>query len=110
MNTHGRWINFAPGSLCKVRLKLLGHKSKAVAPLRCATALQKLAQVGGGKSCFNRTPPDVTDSCLHRQRRHSQGMNSPRLILSIIAVFIGLFATDFLIHAVWLVPDYKSIA
>src|SRR5687768_14816972 len=37
-------------------------------------------------------------------------MNSPRLILSIIAVFIGLFATDFLIHAVWLVPDYKSIA
>ena len=36
-------------------------------------------------------------------------MNSPRLILSIIAVFIGLFATDFFIHGVWLVPDYKSI-
>ena len=36
-------------------------------------------------------------------------MNSPRLILSIIAVFIGIFATDFLIHGVWLVPDYKAI-
>lgn len=37
-------------------------------------------------------------------------MNSPRLILSIIAVFIGIFATDFLIHGVWLAGDYKASA
>ena len=36
-------------------------------------------------------------------------MNSPRLILCIIAVFIGIFITDFLSHGVWLAPDYKSI-
>jgi hypothetical protein len=37
-------------------------------------------------------------------------MNSTRLILSIIAVFIGIFATDFLIHGVWLAGDYKGSA
>jgi len=37
-------------------------------------------------------------------------MNSSRLILSIIVVFIGIFATDFVIHGVWLVGDYKATA
>jgi hypothetical protein len=35
-------------------------------------------------------------------------MNIPRLILAIVAGFIVIFATDFLIHGVWLVPDYKA--
>ena len=35
-------------------------------------------------------------------------MNSKRLLLAILAVFAGLFATDFLIHAVWLQGVYKE--
>lgn len=37
-------------------------------------------------------------------------MNINRLILAIVAAFIFIFATDFLIHAVWLGPDYKATA
>ena len=35
-------------------------------------------------------------------------MNIQRLILAIVVAFIFIFATDFLIHAVWLGPDYKA--
>lgn len=35
-------------------------------------------------------------------------MNTKRLIIAILAVFIGVFATDYLIHAVWLSGDYKA--
>jgi hypothetical protein len=35
-------------------------------------------------------------------------MNVPRLILAIVAGFIVIFATDYLIHGVWLVPDYSA--
>lgn len=35
-------------------------------------------------------------------------MNSKRLILGIVAVFIGIFATDFLIHGVWLKSTYAA--
>ena len=37
-------------------------------------------------------------------------MNIQRLILAIVVAFIFIFATDFLIHAVWLGPDYKATA
>lgn len=37
-------------------------------------------------------------------------MNVKRLILAVVAAFIFTFATDFLIHAVWLDPDYKATA
>jgi hypothetical protein len=37
-------------------------------------------------------------------------MNANRLILAIVVAFIFVFATDFLIHAVWLAPDYKATA
>ena len=37
-------------------------------------------------------------------------MNSKRLILAIAAVFIGIFATDFLIHEVWLKSTYAATA
>jgi hypothetical protein len=37
-------------------------------------------------------------------------MNINRLTLAIVAGFIFIFATDFLIHAVWLAPDYKATA
>ena len=37
-------------------------------------------------------------------------MNSNRLILAIVVAFIFIFASDFLIHAVWLGPDYKATA
>jgi len=35
-------------------------------------------------------------------------MNPKRLVLAIVAVFLGVFATDFLIHGVWLAGDYKA--
>ena len=35
-------------------------------------------------------------------------MNLKRLILAIVVGFIFIFATDFLIHAVWLMPDYNA--
>lgn len=35
-------------------------------------------------------------------------MNIKRLILSIAAGFVVIFATDYLIHAVWLLPDYDA--
>src|SRR5881394_2638 len=37
-------------------------------------------------------------------------MNTKRLILSIVAIFIGVFATDYLIHEVWLKADYQVSA
>ncbi len=37
-------------------------------------------------------------------------MNLKRLVLAIIAVFVGVFATDFLIHGVWLKDAYKETA
>ena len=37
-------------------------------------------------------------------------MNPERLIVAIIIVFIGIFATDFLIHGVWLKNDYAASA
>lgn len=35
-------------------------------------------------------------------------MNFTRLILAIVVAFVFIFATDFLIHAVWLKPDYEA--
>ena len=35
-------------------------------------------------------------------------MNTKRLILAIVAVFVGVWATDFLIHGVWLQSTYKD--
>jgi len=35
-------------------------------------------------------------------------MKPKRLILTIIAVFVALWATDFLIHGVWLASTYKA--
>lgn len=35
-------------------------------------------------------------------------MNVPRLLLAIVVAFVFIFATDFLIHAVWLKPDYEA--
>ena len=37
-------------------------------------------------------------------------MNGGRLILSIIVGFVFIFASDYLIHAVWLAGDYKLSA
>src|ERR1700682_5663168 len=33
-------------------------------------------------------------------------MNIPRLLLTIVVAFVVIFATDYLIHGVWLMPDY----
>jgi hypothetical protein len=35
-------------------------------------------------------------------------MNIKRLILAIIAGFVVLWVTDFLIHGIWMVPDYRA--
>ena len=37
-------------------------------------------------------------------------MNPKRLILAFIAVFVAIFATDFVIHGIWLKPDYAASA
>ena len=37
-------------------------------------------------------------------------MNTSRLALAVIAGFAFIFATDFLIHGVWLAGDYKATA
>ncbi len=37
-------------------------------------------------------------------------MNFGRLALAIVAGFIFVFGTDFLVHVVWLGPDYKATA
>lgn len=37
-------------------------------------------------------------------------MNPARLILAIIAGFIYIFASDYVIHAIWLDADYKASA
>ena len=42
--------------------------------------------------------------------RHSPGVNPKRLILALAAVFAGIFATNFLIHGVWLQNTYKETA
>ena len=35
-------------------------------------------------------------------------MNPKRLVLAIVAVFVGVWVTDFLIHGVWLQNTYKE--
>ena len=35
-------------------------------------------------------------------------MNIKRLILAIVVAFIVLWVTDFLIHGVWMMPDYRT--
>jgi len=37
-------------------------------------------------------------------------MNFGRLFLTIVVGFVYIFATDFLIHAIWLAGDYKATA
>lgn len=37
-------------------------------------------------------------------------MNTGRLALAVLVGFVFIFATDFLIHAVWLAADYKASA
>jgi Na+-transporting methylmalonyl-CoA/oxaloacetate decarboxylase beta subunit len=37
-------------------------------------------------------------------------MNTKRLLLAIPIVFVGIFASDFLIHGVWLKNDYAASA
>src|SRR5204863_845207 len=35
-------------------------------------------------------------------------MNMKRLVLAIIAGFVVIWVTDFLIHGVWMMPDYRA--
>ena len=37
-----------------------------------------------------------------------QFMNIPRLILAIVVGFVVIFGTDFLIHVLWMAPDYQA--
>jgi hypothetical protein len=37
-------------------------------------------------------------------------MNPSRLALAVLAGFVFIFASDFLIHAIWLAGDYKATA
>jgi hypothetical protein len=35
-------------------------------------------------------------------------MNMKRLILAIVVAFVVLWGTDFLIHGIWMTPDYRA--
>ena len=35
-------------------------------------------------------------------------MNIKRLILAIVVAFVVLWGTDFLIHGIWMMPDYRA--
>ena len=35
-------------------------------------------------------------------------MNIKRLLLAIAAAFVVIFVTDFLIHGIWMMPDYRA--
>ena len=35
-------------------------------------------------------------------------MNIPRLLLAVVVAFVVVFGTDYLIHGVWLMPDYNA--
>ena len=35
-------------------------------------------------------------------------MNIPRLLLAIVVAFVFIFVSDFLIHGLWLLPDYRA--
>src|SRR5207253_9498419 len=35
-------------------------------------------------------------------------MNATRLLFAILVAFIVVFATDFVIHSIWLMPDYNA--
>jgi hypothetical protein len=37
-------------------------------------------------------------------------MNFGRLFLTVLVGFIYIFASDYLIHAIWLASDYKATA
>jgi hypothetical protein len=37
-------------------------------------------------------------------------MNPGRLVVAVLAVFLAYLGTDFLIHEVWLKPDYRATA
>ena len=49
-------------------------------------------------------------ACRTARLCHPPGMNPKRLVLAIVAVFVGIFATDMLIHGVWLNSLYKETA
>jgi hypothetical protein len=40
--------------------------------------------------------------------RNIPSMNMKRLLLAIIVGFLVVFGTDFLIHGLWLMPDYRA--
>jgi hypothetical protein len=35
-------------------------------------------------------------------------MNATRLLVAILVAFVVVFATDFVIHSIWLMPDYNA--
>ena len=35
-------------------------------------------------------------------------MNATRLLVAILIAFVVVFATDFVIHSIWLMPDYNA--
>jgi len=51
-------------------------------------------------SVYLRSRPEIHTTVSH--------MNTKRLILAIIVAFVVLWVTDFLIHGVWMTPDYHA--
>ena len=60
------------------------------------------------KSCAGAWQTSVSLRSLAEILTTVGNMNTKRLILAIVAAFVVLWVTDFLIHGVWMVPDYRA--
>src|SRR5437764_11252933 len=60
------------------------------------------------KSCTGAWQTSVCLRCLAEILTTVSNMNTKRLILAIVVAFVVLWVTDFLIHGVWMMPDYRG--
>ena len=52
--------------------------------------------------------PAFTCALARKSIQRSVNMNTKRLILAMVVAFAVLWVTDFLIHGVWMTPDYRA--
>ncbi len=52
--------------------------------------------------------PAFTCALAGKSLQRSINMNTKRLILAVVVAFVVLWVTDFLIHGVWITPDYRA--
>src|SRR6266566_8153002 len=52
--------------------------------------------------------PAFTCALAGKSLQRSINMNTKRLILAVVVAFVVLWVTNFLIHGVWMTPDYRA--